>query len=36
MLLPDEFVERAWAHAIGQRARALDGGVVVIVRDGSE
>jgi hypothetical protein len=34
VLLPDEFIERSRAHAVGQRARALDGGIVV--RDGGE
>jgi hypothetical protein len=34
MLLSDEFIERARAHAVGERARALSGRI--IVRDGGE
>ncbi len=34
VLLSDEFIERSRAHAIGQRTRALRGGIVV--RDGGE
>jgi hypothetical protein len=34
VLLPDEFIERSRAHAVGQRARAESGGIVV--RDGRE
>jgi len=34
MLLPDEFIERSWAHAVGERARASSGGIVI--RDGRE
>jgi hypothetical protein len=34
MFLSDEFVESARAHAIGEWARTLGGGIVV--RDGSE
>jgi hypothetical protein len=34
VLLPDEFIERPRAHAVGERARALGGGI--FVRDGRE